>query len=125
MSSDRYKHISYVTYTCHYITIKWKLESRILKTAMFEGAHSAGRITENFKNMITEYGLQAKEIIAVVDGGSDVNCSVNTMALRKFNCIAHSINRLIQFDLIQKGEGIDSFQLFEEYKGHWCMLMVS
>lgn len=87
MSSDRYRHISYITYTCHYITDEWKLECRVLKTSMFEGSHTAIRIKENFRKMTAEYGLENKQITAVIDGGPDVNCSVDTMGFKKSNCM--------------------------------------
>lgn len=107
MWTDRYRRISYITYTCHYVTAGWKLHSRILKTAMFEHPHTANRIEDNYKEMITEYGLEQKEIISVLDGGANVNLTVDNMGFVKIRCIAHSINRLIQHDLIEKGRGIE------------------
>ncbi|XP_055306784.1 uncharacterized protein LOC129571046 [Sitodiplosis mosellana] len=110
MWTDNYRRISYMTYTCHYVTDSWKLMSRVLKTAMFEHPHTSIRIEENFNAMMDEYGLRDKEIIAVVDGAANVNRTVNDMGFVKIKCIAHSINRLIQFDLIQKGEGIEDLK---------------
>ena len=107
MWTDAYRRLSYITYTCHYITEAWKLQSRVLKTAMFEHPHTSVRIIENFNNTISEYGMQGKQIISVVDGAANVNRSVDDMGYVKIKCIAHSINRLIQFDLMQKGEGIE------------------
>lgn len=107
MWTDGYRRIAYITYTFHSVTVDWKLHSRILKTAMFEHPHTAYRIEENFNEMIKEYELQNKEIISVVDGGANVNLTVDNLGFVKIKCIAHSINRLIQHDLLQKGEGID------------------
>lgn len=106
MWTDNYRRVSYITYTCHLITDEWKLQSRILKTSMFEHPHTSRRIEENFNAVIAEYSLQEKEIISVVDGAINVNRTVDDMGLIKIGCIAHSINRLIQFDLFEKGEGI-------------------
>lgn len=74
---------------------------------MFEHPHTSRRIEENFKSMIADYCLQEKEIISIVDGGANVNRTVDDMGLIKVKCIAHSINRLIQFDLLEKGQGIE------------------
>lgn len=107
MWTDNYRRISYMTYTCHYITDKWKLQSRVLNTSMFEHPHTSRRIEENFKSMIADYCLQEKEIISIVDGAANVNRTVDDMGLIKIKCIAHAINRLIQFDLLEKGQGIE------------------
>ncbi|XP_031639538.1 zinc finger BED domain-containing protein DAYSLEEPER-like [Contarinia nasturtii] len=107
MWTDNYRRISYITYTCHYITSEWKLQSRVLKTSMFEHPHTCSRIAENFHSMISEYAIEQKEIIAITDEASNVIGAVDQMGLKRIPCIAHKINRLIQYDLLIKGQDID------------------
>lgn len=104
MWSDNQKHISYITYTYHYISHDWIMKSTVLKTSMFEHPHTAERIRDNFESMMQEYKIAEKNIVCITDGGTNVKKCVELLNLKRFGCIAHSANRLIQHDLMKNDD---------------------
>lgn len=100
--TDSHKRKSYLTFTYHFIDKNWKMFSTVLKTGHFEAPHTAQRTKEMFNKLLQEFELQDKKIICVTDGGSSMKSACNLIKVKRLTCVAHQINRLIQFDLLEK-----------------------
>lgn len=100
--TDSHKRISYLTFTYHFIDKNWKMFNTVLKTVYFEAPHTAQRIREMYNKMLEEFKLLDKKLITVTDGGSNVKSACNLIKVKRLSCVAHQINRLIQFDLFEK-----------------------
>lgn len=99
--TDSFKKSSYVTYTYHYMSYDWCMESTVLKTMYFDRPHTGQALSENFQKVLKEFKIENKCISVVTDGGSNVILCSNLLNLHRFGCIAHSCNRLIQHDLLE------------------------
>lgn len=93
-------HLSYTTYTHHYINHNWQLAHRVLKTALCEGKHTAENIRDQFNETTREFGLSEKKIVCVTDTAANMKKAVRLLGLKHVPCIAHTSNLLIQKDLM-------------------------
>lgn len=100
--TDSHKRVSYITFTYHFIDKDWNIFNTVLKTAHFEAPHTSQRIKEFYFNVLNEFHLKNKKILCITDGGSNVKTACTLSKVRRLNCMAHQINRLIQFDLLDK-----------------------
>lgn len=97
--TDSFKKNSYCTFTYHYLK-NWEMCSTVLKTACFNHPHTSKALKEFFESMIKEYGLANKKISISTDGAKNMIRCGTMLNLYRFGCIAHSLNRLIQHDLL-------------------------
>lgn len=102
--TDSHKRISYITFTYHFIDKDWKIFNTVLKTAHFEAPHTSQNIKEFYCKVLDEFHLKNKNILCITDGGSNVKSACTLIKVRRLNCMAHQINRLIQFDLLEKNK---------------------
>lgn len=98
--TDNFIHLSYNTYTHHFINDDWALEHRVLKTSNMEGRHTASRIRDEFEAMANEFGISNKTIICVTDSAANMKKAVRLLNKKHFPCVAHKTNLLIQKDLM-------------------------
>lgn len=98
--TDNYVHLSYSTYTHHYIDDNWQLKHRVLKTGLSDGRHTAENIRNQFIEMKQEFGLMDKKIVCVTDSAANMKKAVRLLGLHHIPCIAHSVNLLVQKDLM-------------------------
>ncbi|KAI2665707.1 E3 SUMO-protein ligase ZBED1 [Labeo rohita] len=52
----------YISFTIHYLTPDWQLESNCLETQFFPEDHSAHNISQFFENMLEEWGTNRKDL---------------------------------------------------------------
>lgn len=102
--TDSHKRIAYVTFTYHFINDEWKMHSSVLKTTYFEQPHTADNLRTHIIRLLDEYNLQEKNIIYVTDGGSNVKAACKLLKKKRLNCVAHQLNRLIQYELMDKNK---------------------
>lgn len=102
--TDSHKRIGYITFTYHFINDEWKMHSTVLKTTYFEHPHTAVNIRTHITRLLDEYHLQDKNIIFVTDGGGNVKAACKLLKKKRLNCVAHQLNRLIQYDLMDKNK---------------------
>lgn len=100
--TDSHKRVSYITFTYHFIDKDWSIFNTVLKTAHFEAPHTSQRIKEFYCKVLDEFHLKNKNILCITDGASNVKTACTLLKVRRLNCMAHQINRLIQFDLFDK-----------------------
>ncbi|KAI2645357.1 E3 SUMO-protein ligase ZBED1 [Labeo rohita] len=55
----------YISFTIHYLTPDWQLESNCLETQFFPEDHLAHNISEFFENMLEEWGINKKELVCI------------------------------------------------------------
>lgn len=100
--TDAHRRIGYITFTYHFITKDWTIFHTVLKTSHFQAPHTGERTKNMFNKLLNDFNLQNKKIVCVTDGGSNMKTSCDLMKVKRLACIAHQINRLIQFDLFKK-----------------------
>lgn len=64
--SDRYRHISYFTFTYHCL-VDWKVKSLVLSTKAFKGRHFGTTIKTHYEDIIKKFKLESKDVILVTD----------------------------------------------------------
>lgn len=101
MWTDKFKKTSYITYTYHYMSNSWQMQSVVLEVAKFEHPHTGKRIEQNFKNLLSEFHLTAKSITVVTDGESSIAKACRDLKLNRLHCIAHCIHLLLCKDLLK------------------------
>lgn len=100
--TDSHRRIGYITFTYHFITEDWTIFNTVLRTSHFEAPHTAERTKNMFIKLLNDFNLQNKKIFSVTDGGAKMKASCELLKVKRMACIAHQINRLIQFDLLKK-----------------------
>lgn len=120
---DKYKQMSYITYTYHFID-NWKINSYVLKTCAFDQSATAENIITHYENTLTDLKLTNKKVIFVTDGGSNLKKACRLMNVIRLDCIAHKIHLLITKDLVQHESMKNFFQVFLEkmHKVHYALL---
>lgn len=98
--TDKHRHRAFNTYTYHFIDDNWCLESRVLKTSLFEGSHTGQNLCEDFNRMVAEYGLENKKIVCVTDSAANMVCACRLIGCKRCPCIAHKSNSLVQKDMM-------------------------
>lgn len=98
--TDKHRHRGFNTYTHHYVTKDWRIESRVLKTSLLECSHTGQNLCEDFKLMTEEYGLSEKKIVCVTDSAPNMVLACRLTGNRRIPCISHKSNSLIQKDLM-------------------------
>lgn len=98
--TDKFRHRSFNTYTYHVVNNDWCLESRVLKTSLFQGPHTGKNLCDDFNRMAAEYGLESKNIACVTDSAANMVLACRLLGNRRIPCIAHKTNSLIQKDLM-------------------------
>lgn len=98
--TDKHRHRGFNTYTHHYVTDNWHIESRVLKTSLFECSHTGQNLCDDFNSMTAEYGLSDKKIVCVTDSAANMVLACRLTGNRRIACIAHKTNSLIQKDLM-------------------------
>lgn len=92
--------IPYINVSIQFMSDDLKLRALHLTTEELSRPHTGEKIGSFIENKLIEYGLTGK-FYYVTDGGRNMISSANYMpnCLRRFNCVAHSINLAISSDL--------------------------
>lgn len=97
--TDGFRRITYNTASLHYIE-NHKMLSIVLKTGPFPPPHNAITYKVYFEKLVDEYKLRNKTIKLITDGASTMKAFAKSTNLKRYGCLAHSVNRLIQHDLM-------------------------
>lgn len=100
--TDSHRRLSYITYTYHFIDDKWNIFSTVLNTTYFESPHTAERTEQSFKDMIEKFNLIDKRLFLITDNAAVMKAACQRLNRKRTGCSAHSVNRLIQYDLLEK-----------------------
>uniref|UniRef100_A0A8C4SQW8 BED-type domain-containing protein n=1 Tax=Erpetoichthys calabaricus TaxID=27687 RepID=A0A8C4SQW8_ERPCA len=87
---------SYVTFTAHYITDNWELESRVLQTTAINESHTAAHIKENIQSVAQEWQLTTTDLVIVTDNAANMLAAAQLGNFQHVKCFAHTINLTAQ-----------------------------
>ena len=84
----------YVTYTLHYITDDWKLNSKVLSTYCLEERHTAENLAKEMKLMEERWSLDKLFFppVYVHDNATNITKAPKTLDRNETGCLAHAIN---------------------------------
>nr|XP_054591712.1 E3 SUMO-protein ligase ZBED1-like [Nothobranchius furzeri] len=95
-TSERGGGLPYISFTVHYLTPDWQLESHCLETQFFPEVHSAQNIAEFFENMLEEWEINKTDLVSITTD----NAANMTKAFEEFpdvwlGCFGHNLNLAI------------------------------
>ena len=87
----------YLSYTVHYISHEWKLESKCLQTLYFPVDHTAENIAETLQDTLEQWGLESKNQSCITtDNGSNILCAVRSHLVWPYiSCFGHNLHLAI------------------------------
>ena len=69
----------YLSYTVHYISTKWKLETKCLQTLYFPADHTAEDIAKTLQDILEQWGLDPEDQACITtDTGSNILFAVQS-----------------------------------------------
>lgn len=98
--SDSHKHISYFTYTYHFM-YEWQMKSVVLETAAFPHPHTAERIKDDFELTLAEFNVLEKKVSVVTDGARSMEKAAKLLNVFRSYCVGHIIHLLVRVDLLK------------------------
>ena len=103
----------YLSYTVHYTSPKWKLETKCLQILYFPAVHTAENIAETLQDTLEQWGLDPKNQTCITtDNGSNILCAVRSHLVWPYlSCFSHNlhltISNLIKEDTrVQRALGV-------------------
>ena len=84
----------YFTYTCHYITSQWEMQSFCLQTHYIPQDHTGENIKEALSATLLQWNLdQSKQIGITMDSGSNA-CEL--LNWKRLSCFGHNLNLAVE-----------------------------
>jgi hypothetical protein len=84
-----------ISFTIHYLTPDWQLESNCLETQFFPEDHSAHNIRV-FENMLEEWGINPKDLVCITtDNATDTIKAFEEFPDLWLGCFGHNLNLAI------------------------------
>ncbi len=85
-----------ISFTIHYLTPDWQLESNCLETQFFPEDHSAHNINEFFENMLEEWGINKKDPVCITtDNATNMIKAFEGFLDVWLGCFGHNLNLAI------------------------------
>ncbi|KAL1261243.1 hypothetical protein QQF64_006508 [Cirrhinus molitorella] len=82
---------SFVTFTAHYITNTWVLESRVLQTRVMHESHTAVNVNAMFHSVANEWELTVSDLVIVTDNAANMLAAALIDNLAHISCFAHTL----------------------------------
>lgn len=101
--TDNMKRRSFVNYCIQYCK-DFQIYNYNLKTEIFEHPHTALRINDNINEMLEEFGLTTKKIIAVTDNGSNIVPGLQKANIPRVSCCMHNLHLFLTVDIMKPEE---------------------
>ena len=81
---------AYLTATCHFIDDNWEMNNVVLATRKLESNHTGSNISEELKNIQSEFKI--KDVSAIVtDNASNMVCAASISHYDHVQCFAHTL----------------------------------
>ncbi|XP_071358378.1 E3 SUMO-protein ligase ZBED1-like, partial [Trachinotus anak] len=87
---------AYVTFTAHYITDAWQLESRVLQTRAMHESHTAVNMNELFHSVAHEWKLKLANLVIVTDNAANMLAAAQMDNSTHIKCFEHTLNLAAQ-----------------------------
>ncbi|XP_064877113.1 E3 SUMO-protein ligase ZBED1 [Oncorhynchus nerka] len=85
----------YISFTIHYLTPDWQLESNCLETQFFPEDHSAHNIRV-FENMLEDWGINQKDLVCITtDNATNMIKAFEEFPDLWLGCFGHNLNLAI------------------------------
>ena len=86
----------YLSYTVHYITKDWKLQSKCLQTLFMPEDHNGENLAESLKSVLESWGLQeSKQVCLTTDNGSNLVRASHLLNWLHIPCFVHNLHLAI------------------------------
>ena len=86
----------YLSFTIHFVSEQWKLESICLETVLFPDDHTADNITEMMENILEEWNIKQDQVVCVTsDNASNMQKAFKDFADLWLGCFGHNLNLAI------------------------------
>lgn len=86
----------YISFTIHYVSPEWKLESSCLETLLFPQDHTAANILEMVENMLQEWEIKKEQVVCVTtDNASNMQKAFENFPDMWLGCFGHNLNLAI------------------------------
>lgn len=88
---------SYATFTAHYITEEWQVQSQVLQTRVMHESHTAENIHATFHSVAQEWKLTLADLVIVTDNASNMLAAMQLEEnLTHVSCFVHTLNLAAQ-----------------------------
>ncbi len=95
-TSERGGGLPCISFTVHYLTPDWQLESHCLETQFFPEDHSAENITEFFENMLEEWEINKTDLVSITtDNATNMTKAFEGFPDLWLGCFGHNLNLAI------------------------------
>ncbi len=94
--TDEFKKRVYTVLTCHYITEKWQLESRVLAAEEYDShlEYTSENIHDQLTSLLMDYGIPADKVVLVCDQHPAMKAELQMY--RWIPCSAHILNMVLR-----------------------------
>ena len=83
----------YITVTCHYIDLDWKIRNYVLQTRILEEKHNGENIGNVLVDCMTEWNIRDKVTAVVTDNAANMAVAARTAGINThIACFAHTLN---------------------------------
>ena len=91
----------YMSYTIHYITEEWELQSTALGTLYFPEDHTGENLSDAIKETLQSWNLDSKnQVFLTTDNGSNILCAVKTiLGWMHLPCFGHNLHLAVGHSL--------------------------
>lgn len=87
---------SYIAVTAHYFDPDFVIKSVLLECAPLPGSHTSINLSQELRRLLLEWKLTSKVIMVVADNAKNIQNAIQELHLKKFGCMAHTINLTAQ-----------------------------
>lgn len=86
----------YLSFTIHFVTPEWELESRCLETVIFPEDHTAENIREMIENILQEWNIKKEQLVCITtDNASNMQKALHHFSNMWLGCFGHNLNLAI------------------------------
>ena len=86
----------YLSYTVHYISKGWKLESKCLQTMFMPADHNGENLAESLRSVLESWGLQeTRQVCLTTDNGSNLVRASHLLNWLHVPCFGHNLHLAI------------------------------
>ena len=86
---------SFLTVTCHYLTVSWVLKSLVLETFAFKSSHTAENIAASLLRVATSWEISEKVVAMVRDNAANIVAAVRIAGWKHVKCFAHTLHLVV------------------------------
>lgn len=88
---------SFMGVTIHFIDEDFKLQTMLLKCAVFNVSHTSANLSADLNNITEEWGVRQKVVLAISDNAANITSAIkNGTGWKFFGCYAHTLNLIVK-----------------------------